>query len=444
MISNYNNKRIVMTTVGSFGDINPYIALALEMKDRNLSPVIATSENYRQNIEGLGIEFHPVRPVLPGMDTPAGVEMVEKVMDVQKGAEYLFKTLLVPAIRDSYDDLIAATAGADLLVTHPITMAGPLVAQTTGIPWISTVLAPSSLWSAYDPMVPPTAPWLRPLLMLAGPTVARWYQQLIEQLTDSWVQEIYDFRRELGLPKGQHPLFAGQYSPELNIALFSKAFYERQEDWPENTITTGFPFYDKKDGAPMDRELAQFLAAGPAPVVFTLGSAAVHVAGDFFQQSIVAASALKLRAVLLIGSEENRPKSPLPEGIVAFNYAPYGDLLPRCAAMVHQGGVGTTAQGLRAGVPMLVMPYNHDQPDNAARVERLGVARTISRKAYKATRVAKELTKLLGNQSYRERAREAAYEILSERGAAAAVELMLNVLNNKPNQESSSVLRTVA
>ncbi len=432
-----------MTTFGSFGDVHPYIALALEMKRRNLSPVIATSEIYREKIESLGIEFHPVRPYMPGTDTPEGVAVIEKVMDVQRGAEYLFKELLVPAVRYSYQDLMVAVQGADLLITHPITLAGPIVAETTGIPWISTVLAPASLWSIYDPFVPPNAPWLHAFLSLT-PTFAGWYETLLDNLTDHWVQQVYDFRGVMGLPRGKNPLFAGQYSPELNLALFSRVLYQPQPDWPENTITTGFPFFDKKDNSEMDRELARFLSEGPAPIVFTLGSAAVHCAGDFFRESVIAAKALRRRAVLLIGSEENRPKEPLPEGIVAFNYAPFGELLPRCAAMVHQGGVGTTGQGLRAGLPMLVMPFNHDQPDNAARVTRLGVARTISRKAYKAERVTKELRELLGNPSYANCARDAAYEIRTERGAASAVDLMLNTLNNQPTEVSSWELRTVA
>jgi len=114
------------------------------------------------------------------------------------------------------------------------------------------------------------------------------------------------------------------------------------------------------------------LAAGPAPVVFTLGSAAVLAAGRFYEFSAKAAIKLGVRAVLLIGTDpRNRLKQELPKTICVAEYAPYSALFNRSAMVVHQGGVGTTAQCLRAGKPMLIMPYSHDQPDNARRMRRL-------------------------------------------------------------------------
>jgi len=419
-----------MTTIGSLGDLHPYIALALEMKKRYVEPVIATSETYRSRIESLDIEFHPIRPTMPEPETPEYIKMMDGVIDPNCGAEYLYKRILVPAVRDMYADLSAAVEGADLLITHPIVLAGPLLAQKNDIPWIATVLAPASLWSAFDPWVPPNAPWLHSLLK-TRPVAARLYKKFIELLTNPWLRELNRFRAELGLPRGEHALFEGQFSPELNLALFSSVLSEPQPDWPANTVVTGFPFFDKKDNAPADPELLRFLNKGPAPIVFTLGSAAVHIAGDFFRESVAAAKLLNRRALLLVGSDQNKPKHPLPEGIVAFNYAPYGEVLPRAAAMVHQGGVGTTGQGLRAGVPMLVVPFAHDQPDNGARVERLGVARTITRKEYKAERVAIELKELLGNPFYARRAKQIGHRVRSESGAALAVDLILKGENDE-------------
>jgi UDP:flavonoid glycosyltransferase YjiC (YdhE family) len=357
--------------------------------------------------------------------------MVEKVVDPKHGAEYLFRDLLVPAVRDMYADLREAVADADLLVTHPIVLAGPLVAQKTGIPWVSTELAPASLWSAFDPFVPPNMPWIHRVLKAGGPVATRLFMKLIKAVSSPWLTDLYEFRDELGLPPGEHPLFEGQYAPNLNLALFSNVLCEPQSDWPANTVMTGFPFFDRKDNAPPDVDLLRFLGKGPAPIVFTLGSAAVHIAGDFYRESIKAAKLLNRRAVLLIGSERNRPTEPLPEGVIALNYAPFGELLPRAAAMVHQGGVGTTAQGLRAGIPMIVVPFAHDQFDNGSRVERAGVARTVSRNNYKAERVASELKELLGNPSYARCAREIGNRVRSENGSALAVDLILDQLNER-------------
>jgi rhamnosyltransferase subunit B len=430
--------RVVMTTFGSLGDVHPYVALALEMKARGLEPVIITSDSYREKVEALGIEFRPMRPAIPALGTPEAAEMIDKVMDPRRGAEYLFGELLAPASRQSYEDLREAARGADLLVTHPVTLAGPPLAQETGIPWVSTVLAPSSLWSAYDPFVPPNAPWLYRLLRLGGPPLARAFKKLVGTMTNSWLRPLYELRKELGLPRGAHPIFDGQYSPELNLGLFSRVMCGPQPDWPANTAVTGFPFYDGKDDSPAEPELDRFLEAGPAPIVFTLGSAAVHVAGDFFRESVEAARLLNRRAVLLVGSEKNRPAGPLPDGVAAFDYAPYGGLLRRAAAVVHQGGVGTTGQTLRAGVPALVVPYNHDQPDNAARAVRLGTARTIPRGRYRAQRVAEELHELLENPSYGERAGEVGRTVSEEDGASAAVKLIIRRLERKKSERASA------
>src|SRR5690242_6204123 len=216
----FKRKRVVMTTIGSLGDLHPYIALALEMRKRYIEPIIATSNAYRERIESLNIEFHEIRPAMLEADTPEYLKMVEAVVDPKRGAEFLFKKLLVPAVRDMYVDLHDAIEDADLLVTHPIVLAGPLVAQKTGIPWVSTELAPASLWSAFDPFVPPNTPWIHGLLKAGGPFAARLFMKIMKALSDPWLKDLHAFREELGLPRREHPLFEGQYAPNLNLALF--------------------------------------------------------------------------------------------------------------------------------------------------------------------------------------------------------------------------------
>ncbi len=158
-------------------------------------------------------------------------------------------------------------------------------------------------------------------------------------------------------------------------------------------------------------------------MVFTLGSAAVGAAGSFYEESARAAIALGRRAVLVVGRyEENRPKQPLPDDILVTEYAPYSQLLPRAAAVVHQGGAGTTHQALAAGHPELIVPFSHDQPDNAHRVERLGIAKVIYPGAYRADRVERELRTLLDEPSFAARAASVGEKVRSERGADAACE----------------------
>jgi UDP:flavonoid glycosyltransferase YjiC (YdhE family) len=193
-------------------------------------------------------------------------------------------------------------------------------------------------------------------------------------------------------------------------------------------VQTGFCFYDGHEELPAALpELDRFLGAGDPPILFTLGSAAVMDARDFFDQSAEAARLLGRRAVLIYGFFGGPPKG-LNENVIGLQYAPYSLVFPRAACVVHQGGVGTTGQVLRAGVPHLVMPYAHDQPDNAARCRRLGVAEVIGRDEYNAASAAKAIGRILADPSYSERAKEAGEIVRSEGGTAAACDEIERVL----------------
>lgn len=424
-------KKIVIATLGSFGDVHPYVAIALELKRRGHRPVIATSEVYREKTDALGLELSPLPPDLPGYDQPEEISrMVESLIDQTKGPERVFNEFINPYLRQSYDALAAATVDADLLLTHVLALAAPALVEKTGIKWVSSVLAPISLFSAYDPPVLPQMPSLHKLLKL-NPSIARGFLRLARWRLDSLAAPVYRLRAELGLQRGGNPMMEGQHSPALVLALFSPVFGPPQPDWPPNTRTTGFCFYDRRDrpsdAEGLDPKLSEFLDAGPPPVVFTLGSSAIWVAKDFYRESVEAARALGERALLLIGDERNRP-ADLPEGIAAFEYAPYGELLPRARAVVHQGGVGTTGQGLRAGVPNLVVPFSHDQFDNGSRVERLRAGRMLPRPKYNGVTAARELRTMLSDASYETSAAAVGRQVRAERGAAAAADAIEEVL----------------
>ncbi len=235
-----------------------------------------------------------------------------------------------------------------------------------------------------------------------------------------WGEPWHRVRAEVGLPPGPDPLFEGQHAPSLVLAHFSHLLAEKQTDWPPQTVVTGFPFYDQGDEPGVPEGLCEFLDAGPPPIVFTLGSTAVRDAGRFYEQGTAAAKALGRRAVLLIGKDPRNRLGCLPDGVAAIEYAPYSELFPRASAIVHQGGVGTTAQAMRAGKPMLIMPYAHDQPDNAARMRRLGIGRSISRGRFSATLAASELRRLLDDPAYARSASEVGDQVRSEDGVGAA------------------------
>lgn len=430
-----DSKRIVISTFGSFGDIHPYISIALELKARGHRPMIATSEVYREKMSAAGIDFHPVRPEVPSYDQPDELgELVERALDQTKGPDAIVD-MIIPHLREIYADIEAAIADADLLLTHPLPFAGALAAQKKGLPWISSILAPASFLSIYDPIVPPQWPWLYHVMRLS-PWVGRGVLGLATIKLDKIMQPIYELRAELGLPRGEQPMLKGQHSPTKVLALFSKLLAKPQPDWPANTVVTGFPFYDRRDffgETEMPAGLNEFLDAGPPPIIFTLGSSAFWVARDFYKDSITAAQNLGRRALLLIGHARNMPPGPLPDGIAAFEYAPFSELLPRACTIVHQGGVGTTGQAMRSGRPTLIVPHAHDQFDNGARVERLGCSRVLPRPRYNAASATRELRPLLEEPGYVEAAIKVGAEVQQERGAQVAADEIEEVLKSAGN-----------
>jgi rhamnosyltransferase subunit B len=415
--------RIVLTSFGTLGDIHPLIAVALELQRRGHQAVLAVPELFRPKIEGLGLPFAPVGPILDPEDS----RLVAMLMDIRKGTERTLREILFPAIRQSYRELLAAVeaeGGADLMLAGELVYQAPIVAEVTGIPWASHVLAPLSFFSRYDaPVLPPYPALAR--LQPALPGLGRVITRFARWVTRSWPEPIYQLRSELGLGRGRDPIFEAKHSPYLVLAMFSRLLGEPQPDWPEVTKVTGFVFYDgTPESQQVSAELTRFLEAGPPPIVFTLGSAAVLDAGDFFEQSTRAAALLGQRAVLLVGSDPRNVPAELAPDVFVANYAPYSKIFPQASVIVHQGGVGTTAQALLSGKPMLVMPYSHDQPDNARRVRRLGVARVIRRPRYTAELAAKKIELLLGKPSTRRKAVRIAEKLRQEDGLKAACDAL--------------------
>jgi UDP:flavonoid glycosyltransferase YjiC (YdhE family) len=416
-------RRIVYTTFGSLGDLHPYIAVALGLQGRGHEAVIATYGSYRQKIEALGIDFRAVRPDVPDPETDP--DLMRRCMDRRTGSEFVIRQLMMSSLRESYEDTLAAAEGSHLLVSHLLTFTTPLVAEKKGIPWASTWLQPLGLLSAYDPPVFPQIPFLSKLRFL-GPAFHRLLFRFGKWSIRSWFEPWHRLRAEVGLPPtSDSPLFQGQHSASLVLAMFSKLLADKQPDWPAQTVITGFPLYDGGCGLPP--ELVDYLAEGPPPIVFTLGSSGAEVAGPFYAYSVAAAKRLGRRAVLIVGKSSHRP-APLPDGMIACDYAPFSELFPRAAVIVHAGGIGTTGFAMRSGCPSLVVPYAHDQFDNAARAARLGIARTIPQRRYRPAQVAAELGQLLNNPLYPKRASGLGEQIGREDGVRSACDALEGLL----------------
>jgi len=426
--------RIVLTTFGSLGDLHPYLAIALELQNRGHFPVIATHGLYRERVEAMGLEFAPVRPHYDEWSDPA--EMIREAMDARRGSEVVLHKMVLPYLEQSRDDLMRAAVGADLVIDHVLAFTAPLVAASLRVPRVSTALQPFAMFSCYDAPVSPAVPWLSALRGL-GPWAWRVLWWLAGVSTRGWFTKLDELRAGMGLPPARrHPMLQG-HSNELHLVLFSRELAEPQPDWPASSVQTGFPIHDRGgEGERMPLSLEVFLRQGPPPIVFTLGSSAVYAAGGFYAHAAEAARSLGRRAVLLVGEDGLNPvpgvppvsHAPAGSPIVSVPYAPHSELMPRACAVVHQGGVGTTAQAMRAGRPMLVVPFSHDQPDNAERLRRKGVARVLARSQVSAAAFVRELQVLLADEPLARRAQEMAERMRNEPGAAGAADAVEGLL----------------
>jgi UDP:flavonoid glycosyltransferase YjiC (YdhE family) len=363
-------------------------------------------------------------------------EISAKGNDLKNGTRFVLKKLVLPKLRETYDDLLEACQGADLLVNHPVLFAGPLVAETLGIPWTSAILSPGIFLSVHDPPLLPPLAWFHPLRKL-GPTPHRLLNAAIDRITLRWMQPVRALRKDVNLPPSVfNPARAGMFSPAGTLGWFSSALGPRQADWPARTEVTGFVFFDEANPAGSDAALQAFLDAGAPPIVFTLGTSAITVAGEFYSASLQAVRDRGWRAVILTGADPRNRILPsdVPASVFVAEYAPYSELFSRAAAVVHAGGIGTIAQTLRAGVPSVVVPFAADQPDNAYRIARLGASRTITRRGYSARKVAAALDAVLSQSTYRDCAQALSRQIRAEDGLARACD----ALERHANRTSSN------
>ena len=418
----FKPKRILLATIGSLGDLHPCLALALELKRRGHIATIATTEYYRAKVEGHGIGFHAVRPDWD----PTDPEMIRLCDDLKRGPEILIRKMVLPHLEDTYSDLLKAAAGMELMIAGELNFAAPLVAEKLGLRWVSATLSPTSFLSAHDPSVLVNVPWLIHLRK-AGWPVYRAVLNIGRLGTRHWWNPVRQLRREQNLRPDCDPLFRDKFSPDRALALFSRTLAEPQPDWPKQTMQTGFIWFrSPAEDAGLDPRLRAFLDSGDPPIIFTQGSTAVSNPGNFYEVSMEAAARLGRRAVLLGASSELGQGSPQ---ILVLRYVPYSQIFPHAAVNVHQGGSGTTGEALRAGRPQLIVPYGWDQPDNAARVERLGAGIHLPRREYTGDAATAALERLLREPSFSERAMRVGEQIRAEDGLTSACDAIDSLLS---------------
>jgi UDP:flavonoid glycosyltransferase YjiC (YdhE family) len=424
--------KAVLATFGTHGDLHPFIALGLGLREHGFDPVVATSSDFQDNVESAGLRFHAVRPTQSQIESDLGMSRSQMLRLAQKRPQIVWTKATLPYLQPNYEDSLRAMQGASLVMTSTLGLGAKLAAEKLQLPHIGVVLQPSLLMSAYDPPLFGHALAFSRLINQSGRLAIRAWLGMARKISRTWARPIDRFRHEIGLPGSRsHPFFEGQYFNGPAVGLYSRQLGDVQPDFPPGFVIAGFAFYDGTSGA-LTPDLDDFIAVGPPPLVFTQGTSAVLDSTRFTQVAIDAVEHLKQRAVFVLDEQQctafQHRASPK---VRITSYLPYSSVFSRCNVIVHHGGIGTTAQALRSGRPQLITPYFGDQPDNAARVARLGVARVLDPKRWSTSVVASELRQLLSDPDMARQAAVVSQSLQHEHGVKTVVQLALDAVGHR-------------
>lgn len=401
---------VVIVTIGSAGDLFPFLGIGTALRRRGHRVDFLGPVQHAPYVAQAGLPFHglPADPAV--LDHP-------DLWHPTRGFAVVWRATR-PAMAEVPDFVDALPPDEPrVLLAHPLALPEAELCRGTQprLKIAAAYLAPSNLPTIHDPLL--LGPWRVPRWM---PLAARrWlWRRLAERLIDPVaLPDVNTARAACGLPPVRDLLKYITGIADLSLTLFPEWFAPTQPDWPQPMFRAGFPLYDPEPGAVLDARLRDFLAAGPPPVAFTPGTGN-RQAGRYFDAAASAVRALGLRAIFLTPHREQIPAA-LPDSVLWQDYVPLKALLPQVAALVHHGGIGTTAEALRAGTPQLVVPLAHDQFDNAARVVALGAGASLHAARVNAARMAGALRQVTGNDAMTRRCREVSTRFAAPSGLDA-------------------------
>ncbi len=354
--------KILIHTLGSSGDFNPFMALAIELRRRGHEIQFALSPKFTEKAQVLGFAA-----TVAGEDPDWDSDLLRRMLTAHTTApvSILFKEVLIPAIVPATLSLEPLAREADLFLSHTIQLAAPAVAQRTGTPWVSASAATLIYETAAYP--PPSIAWKGCPAWLSRLGWQAGYRILGD--FDTLTAAEY---AKLGVGPRSTVIAGGAYSRRLTLGLWSPSFFPRPSDWPSWFQVGG---YARWDGDVFPSSLAPPLlgAGGNHPaIIFTLGSSVVNHPGEFWRTALAALALTSWNGVLLGAPKDFPVPDALRGRVKLIPYAPYADLFPLADAIVHQGGVGTTQAACYYGIPSVIVPRGFDQFENAAHVQREG------------------------------------------------------------------------
>jgi rhamnosyltransferase subunit B len=406
--------RYILTPVGSSGDVNPYVSVGVGLKERGHDVIVMAPAPFEASVRAAGLAFESSSSHEDYERTVANSDL----WDPWKGLGVVLgevATNLEPNYR-TLESLYRE--GETVLVGHSLSLSTRLLEEVKGCPAATIHLSPNAFRSDHD------QPSLTPGRDFSG--APRWVKRLFWRMADSLVADptirgpLNKFRKTLGL-RGIERIFNDWYhSPQRILGLFPSWYGRPQPDWPARLRMTGFVFEDPSQHVPLSDELESFLDDGEAPILITPGSANRHAA-RLLKAGVDGASMLKRRLVILTPHKDQLPEE-LSSGVFHVDRASFSSIFPRCAGIVHHGGIGTCAEALRAGVPQLIVPFGFDQPDNATRLMRMGVGKYLDLDRSTHIRIAEFMRELLESDTVSENCRVYAERLETEEGLGSTLD----------------------
>ncbi|MFB9242863.1 glycosyltransferase [Massilia antarctica] len=410
--------RILIAVVGSLGDVLPFVAMGVELKRRGHEVRVYANPTFSGVIEAAGLAAVGVGSAARHqafLDSPEATDPKKAMALVAAGV-----MSNVPLFYDAmYADIIP---GETTVIGSTMAFASRLLREKCGLPGAVVHLSPSVIRSEF------MAPRFSPLGHMEK--LPRCVKRFVWRTLDrKFLDPLYGvpfnrLRAGLGLAPVDRIMHQWLHEGELCIGLYPRWFAAPQPDAPANFHPTAFPLFD--GGERVGDKLAAFFDDGAAPVAFTSGTA--NATSHSFYAASAEACRLSGKRGILITPHKAQVPATLPQGVVQVDSVSFQALLPRVAAFVHHGGIGSTSQALAAGVPQLIQPMAFDQFDNASRAVRLGVARSIAPKRYTASAVADQLNRLTSDQALAARCKAVAAMTAASAGVDEACDLVERIL----------------
>lgn len=389
--------KILISTVGSHGDILPFIALANEFLKRGNEVVFYANPFFKSLVSNKQIKFVEIGTIEEYKNMFNSLNNIDSMKSFKLVASEFMK--LCPVFYEAMKKDISKNN--TIIISSSLLFAGRLLEETYNVPCVTIHLSPSVFRSNINPAR--LAPnWIEPKTPLFIKNISWW---LLDKFfyEPNFTKTLNKIREKLGLHCVNKIFKSWIHEGSLVICLFPKWFAKPQNDWKENVIFADFPLYDNNENKKLSNEILDFLQSDTPIVGFSAGTATA-TAQDFFNVSIEVSNKLGIKAILLTHFNEQIPKN-LPKNIVHINYAPFSQLLPKLSLFVHHGGIGSISQTLKAGIPQIIRPVAFDQFDNSIRVVNLGVAQEMLVKDYNIKNLSNAINKILVNDNYKKNAK---------------------------------------